>query len=320
MTGAGGFLGRRVVDAAIEAGHEVVAMVRPTATVDLGTADVVRGDLRRRGPWSESLGPVDAVVHLAAATSGDLSEQFAGTVVATENVLAALPLAALSRFVHVSTIAVYDFAALPAHATVDESTPLEPSPDRRDPYTETKLLQERLVRSVCEEAGVPLAVLRPGAVYGPDKDWGLGVATRVGPVGLLFSPDATPPLTYVDNCADAIVAAIDAPGAAGVTCNVVDDEPPTYARFLASGREHGIPTGPVIPVPWRLVDALGRVLALIGTRFTGGAMKLPEVLVHRRQQARWKPLRFPNGRARCQLGWAPRVTFDEAMARIAGSP
>ena len=116
VTGASGFLGRAVVPAVAAAGHEVIALVRPTAAIDSlawpNSIAILRGDLRQLGDWSTQLGDVEAVVHLAAASSGDLPTQFSGTVAATEKFLDHLPMRSLRRFVHVSSFSVYDYSAV----------------------------------------------------------------------------------------------------------------------------------------------------------------------------------------------------------------
>ena len=124
------------MDAVCAAGHEVVALVRPTTdTARLGWPErgisPIVGDLREPGDGTCVVRTVDAVVHLAAATSGSLSEQFAGTVLATERLLAALDLDALTRFVHVSSLSVRDLTAPETGGALDESTPLEPRPAAR---------------------------------------------------------------------------------------------------------------------------------------------------------------------------------------------
>ena len=192
VTGASGFVGREVVRAAADAGHEVIALIRPTARLEeLGwpaNVTVLRGDLRQVGNWAKGLTSIEAVVHLAAAPSGDLPTQFSGTVAATENLLAHLPMKSLIRFLHVSSFSVYDYASLGFRAALTESTPIERVPEKRDAYTVTKIAQERLVTEGCRASGTHLVVIRPGAIVGPGKDWGFGRVTNVGRFDLIFSP------------------------------------------------------------------------------------------------------------------------------------
>jgi nucleoside-diphosphate-sugar epimerase len=321
VTGANGFVGRAVVAAAIEAGHDLVALVRPAATLrgapwDAGRLRVVRGDLRERGSWVDEIGPVDAVAHLAAATSGDLGTQFQGTVLATENLLLALDLGVLRRFVHVSSLAVYDYGALATGARLDEAALLERVPERRDPYTITKLFQERMVREALRSTRIELVVLRPGAVFGAGRLWNHGAALRLGRrVALIFAPGAGFRLTYVENCADAIVAALTEPRAAGRTVNIVDDGVPTHGAYRRMCRDAGAAVPFAIPVPWLALVAAGACIDWWNHRWLGGRAVLPEFLSLPRQQARWRPLRYSNQEAKAVLGWRPRVAMREAVER-----
>jgi nucleoside-diphosphate-sugar epimerase len=311
ITGASGFVGSAVVRAAVEAGHHVTALVRPAAKLDdpmwiRRGVTVLRGDLRERASWVGQLDGIDAVVHLAAAAEGDLATQFQGTVVATERLLAALP--PVRRFVHISSFSVYDFVAAPVGGLIDETSTLETRPERRDAYTTTKLLQERMVRDACARRGTELVVIRPGAVYGPNKEWGYGVALRAPRnLGLVFAPHSRMRLTYVDNCADAIVLALTAPAAAGRTVNIVDDDDPSFLQYAKACRAAGAPVPRLVPVPWRVVAAFGGAVGLVDRWFFENAAKLPEFGDRPRQDARWKPLRYPNDIAKAVLGWVPRV-------------
>ncbi len=141
VTGANGFLGKRVVAAALEKGHNVVAMLRPASkmpaewsdpqgNVKFSTLEVVNADLRSARGLSDCLQDVDTVLHLAAAKSGDLYAQLAGTVVATENLLNAMKAAGTRRIVHISTFSVYNYQGI--RGTLDENSPLETNTDRRD--------------------------------------------------------------------------------------------------------------------------------------------------------------------------------------------
>lgn len=322
VTGASGFLGRAVVANAVAAGHQVIAMVRPTTDADgldwpADQVTVVRGDLRQIGTWSGEIHVAEAVIHLAASLSGDLATQFSGTVVATENLLAQVDVASLARFVHVSSFSVYDFTALRSGGVLTEATPIEPLPEERDAYTATKIIQERMVIEACSSAGTPFVVLRPGAIYGPGKDWDFGAAVASGRCSFIFSPRAPFRLTYVENCADAIVRALEAPMAVGRVLNIVDDDLPSHAAFFRMCRKAGAETGRAIPVPWLLLAAAGKAVAVADKVFFKGA-KLPEVLAYRRQQARWKPLRYSNEEAKRALDWAPKVAWRDAVRAMIG--
>ena len=317
VTGGGGFLGRTVAIAAAQAGHQVVAMVRPVsalrATFPAGVT-VLAGDLRQCGPWVDAIGDVDAVVHCAAAF-GDLPSQLAGTVLATENLLTALP-ASLRRIVHVSSLSVYDFDAPRFGGILDEETPQEPAPLRRDAYTQTKLMQERLVREYATRAAKELVVVRPGAIYGPGKDWDAGTGFKIGRFDLIFAPLSKMRLIHVDNCADAIVAALTTPIDGAVIANLIDPEQPSHWRYHALARRAGVPTGIGAPVPYVLVLALGGAARLASKLFFRGRARLPEMLDPPRQRVRWRPLRYPNARARTALGWTPRLDLTQGVATL----
>ncbi|HEY5874095.1 MAG TPA: NAD(P)-dependent oxidoreductase, partial [Ilumatobacteraceae bacterium] len=113
VTGAGGFVGRAVVDEARSRGHDVVAMVRSTKGVETAGVATVVGDLRQDGPWVAAMAACDAVIHLAAST-GDFFDQMASTVLGTERLLAAMSDNGVKRLVHISTFSLYDYRAIPA--------------------------------------------------------------------------------------------------------------------------------------------------------------------------------------------------------------
>src|SRR5690606_26773837 len=238
----------------------VLAMHRPASLPPAGTlpagVELVAGDLRQPGTWRDALGGADAVIHCAAAASGDLPTQLAGTVLATENLLAALP-RGLGRFVHISSFSVYDFAAPRWPAVLDENTPLEARPLRRAPYTQTPLQQERMVRAFSAAQAIPLAVLRAGAIDGPGKTWDYGMVLSFGPFDLIFAPCSRMRLIHVRNCAAAIVAALERPQADETIVNLVDDEQPTHWGYHHRARRAGAPVGLALPVPYWAVRALG---------------------------------------------------------------
>lgn len=321
VTGATGFLGRATVRAALAAGHEVVALHRPNSppTADAFTTALhwVAGDLREPGEWCEALTGVEGVIHCAAAASGDLSTQLAGTVLATENLLACLP-SGLQRIVHVSSMSVYDFDKPRIFGLVSEQTPVELAPGRRDAYTQTKLLQERLVRQFAAQRQVPLVVARPGAIYGAGKTWEFGRTLGLGRCDLIFAPLTRMRLIFVDNCAGALVAGLTCPVENELIVNLVDTEQPTHWRFHKLARRAGAPVGMRVPVPYSLVLALGLAARVASMCFFKGRARLPELLDLPRQRVRWRPLRYTRARAEALLSERDQVSLLAGIAAMIG--
>lgn len=324
VTGASGFLGRAVIRSALDAGHQPIALSRPSTDVGrFGWPDqvrIVQGDLLEPGDWMEALRDAEAVIHAAAVVSGSAARQFEGAVDTTRNLLDVLDPTALRRFVHVSSFSVYDFTKLRPGAVLTEEAPVEERPIERDGYTIAKLEQEKMVRGRCEALGISYLILRPGAIFGPGRDWNFGRAFRFGPFDVIFSPSASFRLTYVDNCADALIAALSAPTPSDSIINIVDDDLPDHGVYNRLSRRSGAKTGLPIAIPWPLLSAGGRIAGMLSRALLPGGRRLPELLEPRRQEARWKPLRYSNDRAHRLLNWTPRIDMLEAIKRtVAGA-
>jgi 2-alkyl-3-oxoalkanoate reductase len=320
VTGAAGFLGAAVVHRARAQGHHVTALVRSAdraraALGDDGDVTLLVGDVRDPGPWEAGLDGVDAVIHLAAAKGGDLYGQFGVTVGGTEQLLAAMDRRRVTRLVHISTFSVYDYGALPIGAVLDETAPLDGSPRRRDEYAQTKLEQERLVREWAGLAGRQLTIVRPGAVYGTDNLWDGGHAAQLGGIGLAVAPGAVQKLTHVDNCAAAIVLAAERPEAIGETINVVDDDLPTQRAYERLLRREGVHVARGVPVPYRLARGIADVLDAANRRWFAGRAKLPYFMMPAKLDARFRPLRYSNAKAKRVLDWQPTITLAEGVRR-----
>ncbi len=318
ITGASGFLGRRVVAAFLAKGVDVRVMVRPATRVERfgwpDSVEIVRHDLRARGSLQAAFDGVDTLVHLAACVGGDDDERFASTVVGTEHLLSAMAQSQARRLVLASTFSVYDWSAI--RGTLDESSPLEADLYTRDSYAVTKFWQERMVIRMSEENGWDLRVLRPGFIWGEGNSDLAGIGQRFGRFSFVFGlPNRRMPLTHVDNCADCFVAVTLAEGLEGQIFNVVDDAGVSAWRYdrvylRRSGRK-----GIRIPVPYRLAYWGTRVAQRISKWVFRGKGKLPSILVPCRFEARFKPLRFSNQKLADQVGWTPPLSYEECLER-----
>lgn len=326
ITGATGFVGGAVVTEALDRDHEVVAVVRPASSRSLieaappgSSLSEVRVDLRSTDGLVESLRGVDTVIHLAAAKAGDFDTQFAGTVVATENLLNAMTEAGVEQLVAISTFSVYDYLGLSPGTLLTEESPIDTDPKLRDEYARTKLIQERLYRDFGAAADHRVTILRPGMIYGPGYLWHALLGAELGPRFLRIGSKATLPLVYVENCAQAIVDTAETLAArpddlAGEIINIVDDDLPTQKRY-AEQVSARIETPPSISIPWPAMNAATTILKKANGWFVGGRAKFPGIAVPDRLHARFKPLRYTNDKAKRLLGWAPRYGFVEALDR-----
>lgn len=322
VTGASGYVGEAVVGGLLAAGHEVVGLVRSRrAAAALSeshpSATTLIGDLRRSEHWVEVVGGCDAVVHLAAQKQGNLHEQLAGTVATTERLLGALGDDWSGRFVHASSFAVYDYRRLRPGDRLDESSPLYDPVFEAGPYSQTKILQERLVDEFGRRSRASTVVLRIAGVYGHGGVWNQGMAVRLGDTAaIMFAPRSTMKLVHLDNVVSAIVAAVEVPSVTASPINIVDDDLPTFAGFARRLRAGGCTVPRAMPVPYRVL-ALGERLV---TRLTGPASGpysgRVELLSATGLAEGWLPLRYDNRRAKEVLGWRP-VDGVERAAREA---
>lgn len=330
VTGAAGFLGRYVVAAAVRCGHSVRALVRPASKtvppswIDHPQVEVVCGDLRARRGIGTFVAGVDVVIHLAATKEGDLYEQFAGTVIATENLLDTMDEEGVRRLVVTSSFSVYEYLHRWGWSVLDESSPLADEPRLRDEYCQTKLVQERVIRDWCDRTPQGLqrraVILRPGAIFGRDNLWTGRIGTLLGNGWCIRTGAmARIPLSYVENCADAAVAGAENRGPDRLAVlNIVDDEQPSQRRYLSALRKHMAGPSHVIPVPWIVIRLLARLAWLTNAILFRGTAKVPGLFVPARLHARCKPLRYTNAKAVSVLGWRPRFSWREGLERACG--
>ena len=165
VTGATGFTGRHLVQSLVNDGRPVRVLVRSAArAADLPPGvDIREGDITRQAAVDRAVEGVSTVYHLAAAYR-EASHREEGywevNVGATRNLLEAASRFGIERFVHCSTVGVHGHIA---HPPADETTPHSPG----DPYQRTKAEAETLALEYGRARGLPLAVARPTAIYGP---------------------------------------------------------------------------------------------------------------------------------------------------------
>lgn len=323
VTGAGGFVGSRVVSSLLNLGFgKIRCFVRPGGENALlkavlrehpgSSCEIFEGNLLSRDDCARAADGAAVVYHLVAGRGKSFPGCFQGSVVTTRNLLDALVQSrSLKRFVNVSSFSVYSNFRLKRGAVWDESCPLEDHlEERHDAYAYGKIKQDELVLRYHKEHGVPYVIVRPGIVFGPGKKAipgfvGLdtfGIFMRIGGRGRL-------PLTYIENCADALALAGLVPGIEGEAFNVVDDDLPKSRTFLRGYKKRVRPLRSIWIPYW-----IAYYLCYLWERYSawsGG--QVPPVFNRRTCAFAWKGHRYSNEKIKARLGWTGRVPMDRAL-------
>jgi nucleoside-diphosphate-sugar epimerase len=321
VTGAGGFLGGRTAARLVASGRRVRILWRdkPGRRPPAGM-EVALGDLGDEASLEAALQGVSSVIHCAAKCGiwGPLAEYIETNTMGTARILAAARRQGARRLIHVSSTSVV-FHGGPLDG-VDESAPYRLDPGQ--PYAYSKALAERLVLSA-DSPDLRTVALRPHLIWGPGDPHllpRLAERARKGRLVLFSGGPWMVDTTYVDNAADAVIAALErleagAP-AGGQAFFIAQDEPMDLNLLInrllkAVGAPQtrrrmsprvGLAAATVIEGLWRLMR-LRKEPPL--TVFTARQMSNPN----------W----FDLGKARRLLGWSPKISIAEGVALLAAA-
>jgi len=310
VTGASGFIGRHLVAALRAEGTPVRALVRrPAAATSIAAmgAEVVLGDLLDHSVAARATSGVRAVFHLAGRlfSPGDRARDYERLhVEATAALLR--PLLAADRidfFVLCSTTGIHGpTGTVPAR----EDDPGHP----QNAYEETKARAERLASETARRNGVPVAIARPGLVYGPGDRHLLGWfrAIRAGRYHVIGSGRNTLHPIYVHDAVRALLLSASRASAACRAYHLVGPRPVTMRELSdAIGRA----VGRVVPrahLPIPIAFALGAALE---------TLPVPRrVLPLTRSRVRFmvQNRAYDGTRARDELGFVPRIDLAEGLS------
>jgi nucleoside-diphosphate-sugar epimerase len=314
VTGATGLIGGALLPKLRAAGATVSALVRSAdkaRTLASAGVEVTVGDVTDSNATAQAIRGAEVVFHLAAKVNatGSLDDFVETNVRGTECVLeAAAASGSMRRVVHVSSIAVY--GRIDQDQIIDESTPLDPEPARRDSYSHSKILAERSAVEFAKRTGLPLTVVRPGIVYGSGHKPPAGlVAFRALQTYFVFGqPEWHVPLIFVENLVDSLAKAATQPASAGLQdFNVVDDDALTLGGYLLArnklerSRSVFLSPNPVL--------AAAAVFGPVARAITSAADGFSTYQLRRSLQDR----PYSTRKIREELGWSPRVGLADAL-------
>ena len=218
------------------------------------------------------------------------------------------------RFVNTSSIAVYTNENIPRGGLLDESCEIDHRlVERHEPYTYGKAKQDEIVLEYAEKHNLPYVIVRPSVVFGPGKR---KITDRIGTstfgVFLHLGLNNTIPLTYIDNCAEAIVLAGLKSGIEGQVFNIIDDDLPTSREFLHLYKQK-VRRFISIPVPYRIWYFFCSIWEWYSKWSEG---QLPPVFNRRTCSVYWKGNKYSNQKAKRLLGWRPRVLMKDGLEQF----
>ncbi len=229
VTGATGFIGRRLVAALQERNAQVRTLVRSIGNVSLNgdRVETVVGDLADSASLAHACAGIDTVIHAAGFAHADAANtpefaarHWAVNAEGTFRLLDAAVAAKVQRFIFLSSVkAVGD----PELHLVDERWDASPE----TAYGQAKRAAEERALTVGRTTGMRVVNLRPALVYGPSMKGNLPrliEAVRRGWLPPLPETGNRRSLVHVDDVAQAVLLAAALPAAAGQTWFVTDGQ------------------------------------------------------------------------------------------------
>ena len=296
ITGATGFIGRRLAAALAAQGHPVRALTRRGGVVAAGI-DWIPGDLSNLDALRQLCAGAAIVIHCAGAVRGATYDAFASVNVrGTEALLAArADVAPASRLLHISSLAARE--------------------PQLSHYAASKAAAERAVLA----AGARATLLRPPAVYGPGD-------TELEPLlrglwsgrGIIPRHDGRFALIHVDDVVGAIAAWLGTPAADGHCYEIHDGTPDGYDWPAVIAVVAGLRGAPVRPIA--LPRPVLAAVAWVGSsaqRLIGRAPMLSPGKVRELYHPNWV---CSNATFTARTGWQPRVSLAAGLAATLSVP
>jgi nucleoside-diphosphate-sugar epimerase len=311
VTGASSLLGAETLRRLAAAGHDTRSFQRRPSGL---ATDEVLGDVADPVAAAAAVRGIDTVVHLAARVGavGPWAEYERTNVHGTATLIDGARTAGVRRFVYVSSPSVAHAGSSLVGASAGPADPAT----ARGSYARSKALAE--IRALqAADRGFSVVVARPHLVWGPGDTQLVGrIVDRAerGRMALVGSGTALIDTTYVDNAADALVAAAErADGLGGRSFVISNGQPRPIAEILNRiARAAGLqPIRRSVPT---LVALGGGFVAERAWAYLQRRDEPPmtRFVAEQLSTAHW----FDQRATRRALGWEPAVSIDEGFLRL----
>ena len=316
VTGGTGFVGAHTTKALIDAGHDVVLLVRNPARIDenvkpLGveSPDFMVGDMTDRALVAAAMDGCDAVIHAAAVVGLDrkrAAEVSRDNPLGAENVLGLAAERGLDPIVHVSSLsALFDPGAPVIHRDLPLVQP-------KGAYGRSKVESDLIARRLQDE-GAPVVITYPGGIIGPpagalngESNLTLEVFAKSG--CMVMVEGGWSPIDVRDLAAVHVACIEKSPGARLYVCGGPYLTWRSTAELLrqVTGRRF-----PVIPIPGAAWRGFGRTLDLV-TRWVPFETSFSEESM--RFATRWVPTDDSPVADELGISWRdPATTFADTL-------
>lgn len=350
VTGGTGFIGARLIEKLVRE-HQanvrvLVHQIANASRVARFDVELATGDITDAAEMASAVADCRYVFHCAFGKHGDENEQRRVTVDGTQTLARAACAANVERFIALSTLAVY---GAPQAGTLTEASPRQPD----DAYGRSKLAADKALLELHRNAGLKATILQPTFVYGP-----YGPFWTVDPLRQLKSGTVMLPANgqglcnavYVDDVADAMIAAGEHADAIGEQFLISGAEPVTWLEFYqayaamldgavidffeaatagaVSRRDRLLASPTIVPLyrslkrllPARLIarlkrDVLGGDAEWQDDPSDGDGARPVHVPSERRTRVLTSTMRVDITKARRLIGYEPQFDLTSGMAR-----
>ena len=324
VTGGGGFLGQALCRALLAQGHAVASFSRSRhAALDALGVRQLQGDLADRDAVLAAFAEgFDAVLHNAAkaGTWGSQRSYFDANVTGTRNVIAACRAHGIGKLVHTSTPSVVHRATHPVEGASADEVPYGEGVKAH--YAATKIIAEREVLAA-NDAALATVALRPRLIWGPGDTQilpKLVARSRSGRLRLVGNGDNLVDTTYIDNAAQAHVAALEHlhPGAACAgRAYFISNGEPWPLREVLNGLLRAADAPEVRKtIPFRVAYALGAACEGAWSALPlQGEPPMTRFLAEQLSTTHW----YSMAPATRDFGYVPKFSVAEGLERLRAS-
>ncbi len=297
VTGGTGFVGRELVkELAGKKRNKVTVFDRKTGPKIPGVS-YLKGDITSSDSVGRAVMGKDCVYHLAAVIDESCPKEvmFDVNVGGTVSVLEACRKEKIKRLVYVSTAGVMAETMNRA----DEKTPYGPMTN----YEKSKALAEKTVLEYHKRFKLPVVVIRPALLYGPNEYWSVIIKEARNLFPVIGKGENKWHMLYIKNLVPALASAATR-GKDGAVYLIADEDVHTYEEMYGILREElGIDKEPAhIPV-W-----FAKLIALL-YRLLGKKSIVSRYHIDRLIKNKW----YSISKARRHLKYNPRYNFNKGI-------